>query len=173
MKQQHLAQALVLYLQEQSWQLRCVESCTAGALTASIGQISGISTLLDRSWITYSNQAKIDEVNVCPALLQQHGAVSQVVAIAMAEGAVTTCASHTLAIAITGIAGPTGGSPDKPVGSVWIAIKAPHQAAYAHYFHFAGSRIQVQKQAVQQALQLACTQTKHHLKTSPSMPQSL
>ncbi len=146
------AEQLVRYLQDKQWRIRCVESCTAGGLTAALGSIAGVSEVLDRSWVTYSNQAKHEEVGVPWALLEAHGAVSQEVALAMSEGAVSGCEHDTLALAITGIAGPGGGSADKPVGTVWIALKQPHQPAFARCFHFQGTRAQVQHAAILQAL---------------------
>ncbi|MDQ6976531.1 MAG: CinA family protein, partial [Ghiorsea sp.] len=125
------AEQLILYLQQHHWQIRCVESCTAGALTAAIGAIAGVSSVLDRSWITYSNQAKHEEVGVSLETLETYGAVSEEVVLSMAEGAVRDCEEHTLSLAVSGIAGPDGGSKDKPVGTVWIACKVPAQAAFA------------------------------------------
>jgi len=146
------AEQLIHYLKQHAWQVRCVESCTAGSLTAAIGAVSGASEVLDRSWVTYSNQAKHEEVHVPLETLETFGAVSQEVVLAMVEGAVQGCEDNTLALAVSGIAGPSGGTKDKPVGTVWIALKRPSQAAIAQCFHFDGSRGEVQNQAVQQAL---------------------
>lgn len=146
------AQHLIQHLQQNHWQIRCVESCTAGALTAAIGAISGASSVLDRSWITYSNQAKHEEVGVPLETLETYGAVSKEVVLSMVEGAVHGCEKNTLSLAVSGIAGPDGGSKDKPVGTIWIACKIPSQAAYAQCFHFKGSRAEIQSQAVTQAL---------------------
>ncbi|WP_038247699.1 CinA family protein [Ghiorsea bivora] len=146
------AQHLIQKLQQNHWQIRCVESCTAGALTAAIGSIAGASSVLDRSWVTYSNQAKHEEVGVPLKTLETYGAVSKEVVLSMAEGAVRGCENHTLSLAVSGIAGPDGGRKNKPVGTVWIACKTPSQAAYAQCFHFKGSRTEIQLQAVTQAL---------------------
>ena len=146
------AQHLIRQLQQNHWQVRCVESCTAGALTAAIGAIAGASSVLDRSWVTYSNQAKHEEVGVPLDTLKTYGAVSKEVVLSMAEGAVHGCENNTLSLAVSGIAGPDGGSNDKPVGTVWIACKMPSQAAYAQCFHFKGSRTEIQSQAVTHAL---------------------
>lgn len=146
------AQQLIQQLQQNHWQIRCVESCTAGALTAAIGAIAGASSVLDRSWVTYSNQAKHEEVGVPLALLEQYGAVSEEVVLNMAKGAVRGCENNTLSLAVSGIAGPDGGSKDKPVGTIWIACKIPSQAAYAQCFHFKGNRAEIQIQAVEHAL---------------------
>ena len=146
------AQHLIRQLQQNHWQIRCVESCTAGALTAAIGAIAGASSVLDRSWVTYSNQAKHEEVGVPLHILETYGAVSQEVVLSMAEGAVRGCENNTLSLAVSGIAGPDGGSKDKPVGTVWIACKIPSQAAYAQCFHFKGNRAEIQLQAVTHTL---------------------
>ena len=148
------AQHLIHKLQQNHWQMRCVESCTAGALTAAIGAIAGASSVLDRSWVTYSNQAKHEEVGVPLHTLETYGAVSQEVVLSMAEGAVRGCENHTLSLAVSGIAGPDGGSKDKPIGTVWIACKMPSQAAFAQCFHFKGNRIYIQNAAVNQALKI-------------------
>ena len=146
------AERLVQHLKNKGWYLRCVESCTAGALTAAIGRIAGASAVLDRSWVTYSNQAKHEEVGVPLKLLEQYGAVSEQVVLAMVNGAVQGCEANTVALSVSGIAGPDGGSPDKPVGTVWIGLKLPGCHAIAHRFHFHGSRHEIQHQAVHQAL---------------------
>ncbi len=146
------AETLIQYLNDQGWSIRCVESCTAGALTAAIGSIAGASAVLDRSWVTYSNQAKHEEVGVPLELLEQYGAVSKQVVLAMVNGAVQGCETSTVALSVSGIAGPDGGSPDKPVGTVWIGLKLPGHDAIAQCFHFQGSRHDIQNQAVNQAL---------------------
>jgi len=146
------AELLIDYLKQRHWHIRCVESCTAGALTAAIGAVAGASSVLDRSWVTYTNQAKHEEVGVPLDVIEQYGAVSKEVVIAMAEGAVKTCEQNTVALSISGIAGPDGGTAEKPVGTVWIACKIPQQNTITQCFHFQGSRQNIQKQAVNQAL---------------------
>jgi len=147
-----LAAQLIDLLNQKQWKIRCVESCTAGALTAAIGAVAGASSVLDRSWVTYSNQAKHEEVGVPLHLIETYGAVSEQVVIAMAEGAVKGCEDDTVSISVSGIAGPGGGTKDKPVGTVWIGLKVPHQHAIAQCFYFKGSRAQIQSCAIQQAL---------------------
>ena len=146
------AETLIQYLNNNSWRIRCVESCTAGALTASIGSVAGASTVLDRSWVTYTNQAKHEEVGVPLELLEEYGAVSEQVVLAMVNGAVQGCETNTVALSVSGIAGPDGGSPNKPVGTVWIGLKLPKENPIAQCFHFQGSRHDIQNQAVNQAL---------------------
>ena len=146
------AELLIDYLKQRHWHIRCVESCTAGALTAAIGAVAGASSVLDRSWVTYTNQAKHEEVGVPLELFEQYGAVSEQVVLAMVNGAVQGCEANTVALSVSGIAGPDGGSPDKPVGTVWIGLKLPNCDAVAQCFHFQGSRHDIQNQAVNQAL---------------------
>ena len=86
-----LAAQLINTLHEKKWKVRCIESCTAGALSAAIGGIDGASLVLDRSWVTYSNQAKVEEVDVPAELIASCGAVSKEVALAMAGGRVKDC----------------------------------------------------------------------------------
>jgi PncC family amidohydrolase len=135
---------------EHGLKLRTAESCTAGALSASIASVSGASAVLDRGWVTYSNQAKMDELSVDAALLEAYGAVSEPMAKAMAKGG---AAKHTYCIAITGIAGPSGGSDAKPVGTVWMAICDPDTLPVSKKFLFQGNRKQIQAQAVDAAIE--------------------
>jgi nicotinamide-nucleotide amidase len=97
------------------------ESCTGGLIAGALTAIAGSSDVVYGGFITYANEAKISQIGVPYALLKQHGAVSEQVAIAMAEGALGTAGTH-IAIAVTGIAGPAGGSADKPVGTVHFAL---------------------------------------------------
>ncbi|MCB2211227.1 competence/damage-inducible protein A [bacterium] len=106
-------------LKERGWKLVTAESCTAGLLAKRLTDISGSTAWFERGWITYSNEAKMEEIGVPVEMLEQHGAVSAEVAEAMAEGALKR--SHgNVALSITGIAGPTGGTEEKPVGLVYI-----------------------------------------------------
>ena len=115
-----LAQLLGSQLSQHSWSVALAESCTGGLVCASLTEIAGSSAWFERGYITYSNQAKSECLGVSAELIGSFGAVSEEVAKAMAEGALKNSASN-LAIAITGIAGPTGGSPEKPVGTVCFA----------------------------------------------------
>ena len=96
------------------------ESCTGGLIAAAITDIAGSSEVFDRGFVTYSNAAKRDLLGVPPELIEREGAVSEAVARAMAEGALAASAA-TLAVSVTGVAGPGGGSPQKPIGLVWLA----------------------------------------------------
>ena len=126
------------------------ESCTGGLVAAALTSRPGSSAWFDRGWVTYSNAAKTEELGVDAALIAQHGAVSETVAAAMAGGA---CA-HSLgdyAIAITGIAGPDGGSADKPVGTVCFGW-ANRQHCHTETMHFEGDRQSIRQQATIHAL---------------------
>jgi nicotinamide-nucleotide amidase len=102
------------------FKLVTAESCTGGMIAAAITATSGSSVVFERGYVTYSNRAKIEDIGVPAALIEEHGAVSEEVARAMAQGAIET-ADVDIGIAVTGIAGPTGGTPQKPVGLVHIA----------------------------------------------------
>ncbi|MEY2747984.1 MAG: hypothetical protein RL112_3026, partial [Planctomycetota bacterium] len=112
---------LVAELRARGATLALAESCTGGMVSARITRVPGASSAYLRGWTTYSNQAKVDDLGVLPALLEAHGAVSAQVASAMAQGAARRSGAR-LALSITGIAGPDGGSAEKPVGLVWLAL---------------------------------------------------
>ncbi len=128
------------------------ESCTGGLLAKLLTDVPGSSTYFLRGWVTYSNQAKTQDVNVPAALIAKHGAVSMAVAAAMAAGARERAATH-WGIGITGIAGPGGGTTEKPVGLVWIAL-AGMDGTLARRFIFPGERNQIRQRAAQMALAL-------------------
>lgn len=114
------AYALGRLLAQSEAMISCAESCTGGLIASALTETSGSSAWFDRGFVTYTNQAKTELVGVPEALLVQHGAVSEPVARAMAQGALVHSTAR-LAIAVTGIAGPSGGSVEKPVGTVWLA----------------------------------------------------
>ncbi len=113
------AQALREILLERGWMLSCAESCTGGLVAAAVTCFAGSSDWFERGFVTYSNRAKTELLGVPETLLAAHGAVSSEVALAMARG-VLARAPVQAALSITGIAGPGGGTPDKPVGLVWF-----------------------------------------------------
>jgi nicotinamide-nucleotide amidase len=127
------------------------ESCTGGGVSYYLTAIPGGSQWFDRGFITYSNEAKIEQIGVDPATIERFGAVSKEVAMEMAEGAL----KHSMAdisVAITGIAGPEGGSADKPVGTVWIAWNRRGYRAQASVEIFRGDRHAVREQTIAAAL---------------------
>ena len=130
------------------------ESCTGGFLAKCLTDLSGSSDYFDRGWVTYSNGAKQKMLGVSPALLARHGAVSEPVALAMARGALKA-ARATIAVSVTGIAGPTGATPGKPVGTVWIAWACRQRGrvrAQAVHHQFRGDRDTVRRMTVAAAL---------------------
>lgn len=131
--------------------LTAAESCTGGWLAQSVTAIAGSSGWFDRGFVTYSNAAKVDMLGVAETTLERHGAVSEATARAMAQGAL----NHSRAdwsVAITGVAGPSGGSPEKPVGTVCFAWAAKETGCEAQTCHFTGDRAEVREQAVRHAL---------------------
>ena len=152
---QHLLEALAaqlgaLLLGEQQ-RLVTAESCTGGWVAQCLTAIAGSSEWFDRGFVTYSNEAKLEMLGVPPDTLAEHGAVSQPVAAAMAEGALRHSRAD-WAVAITGIAGPTGGSVEKPVGTVCFAWVCRDGRVAAETCHFAGNRETVRAQSVAYAL---------------------
>ncbi|PKU25704.1 CinA family protein [Telmatospirillum siberiense] len=133
--------------------LALAESCTGGLVGASLTAISGSSAWIDRGFITYSNQAKIDMLGVAETLIERFGVVSEEVARAMAEGALAHSRAKAAA-GITGIAGPTGGTADKPVGLVHIAAARLGRETLHRRLLLAGDRDQVRHDAAMAALDL-------------------
>jgi nicotinamide-nucleotide amidase len=127
------------------------ESCTGGWLAKLLTDMVGSSQWFDRGFVTYSNASKIDLLGVSPAILDSWGAVSEQSARAMAEGARRRGAGN-LAVSISGIAGPEGGSPLKPVGTVWFAWSHSAQGIVVAHRRFEGDRASVRRQAVMIAL---------------------
>ncbi|MDQ6951200.1 MAG: CinA family protein [Mariprofundales bacterium] len=131
--------------------LRTAESCTAGAVAARLASVAGASDVLDRGWVVYSNRAKIEELGVEAPLLTRYGAVSREVVEAMAHHG---AAKDALCVALSGVAGPGGGTAEKPVGTVWIAVAGFDRETRSHGYHFTGSRAQVQSASVDAALEM-------------------
>jgi len=143
-----LAGEVALLLTEKKLTLAVAESCTGGALCQALTDIPGSSAWFDRGFITYSNQAKVDMLGVSSALLDQYGAVSFETARAMVEG-VHGHSNAELAIAITGIAGPEGGTAQKPVGTVFFGIGQKGQAVKIDKRRFKGERGEVRARSVE------------------------
>ena len=127
------------------------ESCTGGWIAKTMTDIAGSSEWFDCGMVAYSYEAKQALLGVRPETLELHGAVSRETAIEMVSGALVHSGA-TVAVAVTGIAGPGGGSPDKPVGSVWVAWKRRGGYAHAQLFRFDGDRDAVRRQTVAAAL---------------------
>jgi len=148
---QLLEEQVVDLLRQRKLRLRTAESCTSGAIAARIGRLPGASDVLDRSWVTYSNEAKIEELGVTAELIEEYGAVSAEVVSAMVEGG---NADGCVCIAVSGIAGPAGGTKAKPVGTVWIAVALPGEKAVSQLLNLCGSRSDIQWRTVNAALVL-------------------
>lgn len=132
--------------------LAIAESCTGGLLSALLTEIPGASSVLERGFVTYSNRSKHEMLAVDSELIAEHGAISEAVAEAMAKGALAA-AKVDVSVAITGIAGPGGGTPQKPVGLVFIAVASRSDVVTRRY-QFSGDRLAVRMQSVQTALQM-------------------
>jgi nicotinamide-nucleotide amidase len=148
---------LVRSLREKGWKIATAESCTGGLVAAAITDVAGSSDVFDRGFVTYSNAAKIEMLGVPAELIAKHGAVSAEVAQAMADGALNH-SNADLAIAITGIAGPSGGTAEKPVGLVYLAEATRSSFRSTTLFELRCGdlgRAAVRQAAVRQALQLA------------------
>lgn len=148
---QGLAANLAEILLDKSLQLATAESCTGGLIAATCTALAGSSQWFERGFVTYSNEAKTESLGVDAALIAAHGAVSEPVARAMAFGAVRHSAAQ-VGVAVTGVAGPTGGSVEKPVGTVWFGFMVQGQLR-SEVRHFDGDRAAVRAATVRHALQ--------------------
>ncbi|MDP9174628.1 MAG: competence/damage-inducible protein A [Planctomycetota bacterium] len=149
---QSLAQAVSKLLVESRATVSTAESCTGGLLAKMLTDIPGSSRYFQRGWITYSNQSKTDLLGVPPDLIAKQGAVSEPVASAMASGA-RARSEASAAMAISGVAGPEGGTPEKPVGTVCIAL-ATQETVIVRTFNFAGDREMIRDRSAKMALTL-------------------
>ena len=167
-----LVQALAAQLLARGWMLATAESCTGGLIAAACTDLAGSSSWFERGFVTYSNAAKAQMLGIDAALIAQHGAVSETVARAMAQGALQHAHAQ-VALAVTGVAGPGGGSADKPVGTVWFAWALPQGASapdagadlaggasvpaqatalHSEIMHFMGDRAAVRQATLQHSL---------------------
>ena len=145
-----LSKTLAQILLSRDWTVSLAESCTGGMVCATLTELAGSSEWFERGYITYSNEAKTECLGVPPDLIEVYGAVSEQVAKTMAEGARINSGSN-VAISITGIAGPTGGSPEKPVGTVCFGWATENQTLTKTML-FDGDRQMVRQQATEFAL---------------------
>jgi nicotinamide-nucleotide amidase len=138
-------------LRSKKLKLTTAESCTGGLISAAITEIAGSSDIFDRGFVTYSNEAKIAMLDVSPITLETYGAVSEQTAGEMVKGALKNSLAD-VAISVTGIAGPSGGSDDKPVGLVFIGVSNKNETkVFKHIFK--GNRSEVRQQTVEKAFQ--------------------
>jgi nicotinamide-nucleotide amidase len=139
-------------LTERKLTIAVAESCTGGMIAHRMTNVPGSSKYFNRAFVTYSNESKIELLSVAKELIDQYGAVSREVATAMATGAKKN-AGVDIALSTTGIAGPTGGTPEKPVGLVWIGY-ADSSGSLALKFNFGDHRLRFKERASQAALEL-------------------
>lgn len=130
------------------------ESLTAGFISASIVEVPGSSAWFDRGFITYSNEAKMELLGVSEETLKQYGAVSCQTVEQMVTGALLHSSLANVAVAVSGIAGPDGGSVQKPVGTVWLAVMKKDHKPYTHCFHFTGDREEIRLKTTKCALEV-------------------
>lgn len=151
-----LAETVGRELQTAGWRVVTAESCTGGWIAKALTDVPGSSQWVHCGYVTYSNTAKMRDVGVSALTLAEHGAVSEETVREMANGALRVTDAE-VAIAVSGIAGPDGGTTEKPVGTVWFSIATPQArgpAAVCELQHFAGDREEVRRQSVGYALRL-------------------
>ncbi|WP_345198871.1 nicotinamide-nucleotide amidohydrolase family protein [Kistimonas scapharcae] len=146
-----LAQQLGQVLLAKGWRVATAESCTGGGVAEAITSVAGSSAWFGYGYVSYANEAKQQMLGVKAETLAQHGAVSEPVVTEMADGARRN-AGAALSVAISGIAGPDGGSPEKPVGTVWLAWSQEGLPTQTQVCHFSGNRSAIRQQAVVTAL---------------------
>ena len=146
-------------IEKQQLQVVTAESCTGGGIAQAMTSKAGSSAWFERGFVCYSNAAKQEQLGVGADVLAAHGAVSEATALAMAKGAVQRSRAH-ISVAVTGIAGPDGGTEEKPVGTVWIAWGQKLGYAEARCFRFSGDRAAVREQTIVQAIQGLCERLK-------------
>jgi nicotinamide-nucleotide amidase len=148
---EHSIALLANFLIKNGLMLATAESCTGGLIAAACTEMAGSSAWFERGFVTYSNAAKTELLGVPAELIEAHGAVSEPVVRAMVQGAVAH--SHAqVAVAVTGVAGPSGGSPDKPVGTVWLGWNVRGHIT-TECSHFAGDRAAVRRATVHRAVE--------------------
>lgn len=152
-----LAQQVVILSKERGIRIAMAESCTGGMVAAALTEIPGSSEVLERGYVTYSNLSKQQMLGVSSLQIEQHGAVSAEVAMAMAEGALHA-SEATLTISLTGIAGPSGGSEAKPVGTVFIACAMKGKNTLVQRHLFPGNRQEIRNAACKTALTILIRQ---------------
>ena len=141
-------------MQKKDWMLASAESCTGGLIAAACTDVAGSSNWFERGFVTYSNAAKTELLGVDTGLIEQQGAVSEAVARAMAAGALARSKAQ-VSVAVTGVAGPGGGSAEKPVGTVWFGFAVGDQVT-SEIKQFAGDRAAVRQATVEHAVQKLC-----------------
>lgn len=149
---EQLVQELARELGGRGMKLATAESCTGGGIAQALTELAGASDWFDRGFVTYSNQAKMEMLGVNATTLERQGAVSEATVLEMARGALARSPAD-LSVAVSGVAGPGGGSDDKPVGTVWIGWAATPGWSRAERFHFGGDRSAVRRATIVAALE--------------------
>jgi nicotinamide-nucleotide amidase len=147
------AESLLAACRSKGIMLATAESCTGGLIVAALTAIAGSSDVVDRGFVTYSNDAKNQMIGVPMPLIETHGAVSEQVARAMAEGALARSRAA-IAVAVTGVAGPGGGSDDKPVGLVWFGLACTAKPVSSERLVFPGDRTAIRAATVAHAFKM-------------------
>jgi nicotinamide-nucleotide amidase len=155
----NLAENVLAACRARGWRLATAESCTGGLVAAALTAIAGSSEVIERGFFTYSNAAKHELLGVPRETIAEHGAVSAETAVAMARGAVAR-AGVDLAVSVTGIAGPGGGTPQKPVGLVYIGIATRAGAARVERRVYSGDRTEIRRAALVEALRMLAAEAK-------------
>jgi nicotinamide-nucleotide amidase len=148
-----LAEKVLKAFKAKGKMLATAESCTGGMVAAALTDVAGSSAVVERGFVTYTDRAKAQMLGIDPAVIEAHGAVSEAVAEAMARGAWAHSGAD-VAVSITGIAGPDGGSDEKPVGTVWFGLAAGREPTTSEKIVFRGDRAAVRAQATDKALAL-------------------
>ena len=149
----HVAQGVLDLFRAAGWKIATAESCTGGLIAAALTAVAGSSDVVDRGFVTYSNAAKTDLLGVPADLIAGHGAVSAPVAMAMAAGALERSLADVV-VSVTGVAGPGGGSDEKPIGTVWFGLADRRCPVRAEHMLFPGDRGAVRLASVLHALAL-------------------
>lgn len=144
--------------------LATAESCTGGGVAQAVTDIAGSSEWFERGFVTYTNQAKVEMLGVWQSTLDAYGAVSEMTVREMAAGAISHSHAH-ITLAVSGIAGPGGGTPEKPVGTVWFAWALRHGEVLVQRHQLEGDRASVRSRSVQLALQGVLNLLKNQTKT--------
>jgi nicotinamide-nucleotide amidase len=148
-----IEEVVVSLLQERREWVATAESCTGGTIASRLTDVSGASAVFGTGFVTYANETKVRELGVPAELLMRHGAVSEPIAVAMAEGCLAAAqADH--ALAVTGVAGPTGGTEDKPVGTVFVALASKGESTVCRKLFFPGARDRFKLLTSQAALEM-------------------
>ncbi len=149
----NLVEELSGILRTRGLMMAAAESCTGGLVAAAMTDLAGSSDVFERGFVTYSNESKQEMLGVSPEVIERHGAVSGPCVQAMAEGALKNSRAD-IAVSISGVAGPGGGSPEKPVGLVWFGCALSGRETHTESHVFTGNRAEIRSQAVQKALEL-------------------